>query len=267
MINHVRTLLLNVDGSNNPGPTFFGEEYVPPEFKAVDYPSFIVDIREKLFGAEPDRAMLNYRLWQFMQVLHSTDDLSQHVEDFDPRVTYVDSKRIDLYNPVSFEPVVDQISGVTAELFPQQGPAVPDQNGRVRHQYEVDILSSSTVRVKQETQPIRQEIVSYTFADGLSSRINLLDSGWGVLLGTDSAGTSWKVEVRNRPQYDLGQLVASVAAVGEPVFLELFGLAPEEPMLTFKNLWETNKETPYRLGGLLLALARRSDEARRQVVG
>ena len=49
---------------------------------------------------------------------------------------------------------------------------------------------------------------------------------------------------------------------GEPIFLELFGLAPEEPYLTFKNLWFTNKELPYQLGGLLLAVITRAEEVR-----
>ena len=267
VLNHARTLLLNIDGSNNPGSSFFGEEAVLSSFKAVDYPSFIIAIRQQLFGTAPDRSMLNYRLWQLFRILHSTQDLAQYVTDFDPRVTYVDSQRTDLFDPESFAPVVTQIAGAAATLAPQSGPAVPDIAGQVYHQYLVEVLSGSTVRVTQETTPAKQEIVEYTFASGISDRVDLFDSGWGVLLGTDSGGTSWRFTVRNRPTFDLGQLVVMIDRLGEPVLLELFGLAPDEPYKTFRNLWTQNNETPFRLGGLLLALITRSDEARRNTLG
>ena len=258
---------MNIDGANNPGPTFFGEEAVPADFRELVYPSFINAIRAQLFGSNPDRSMFNYRLWQLMRFLHSTEDLAQYVTDFDPRVTYVDSLRTDLFDPESFTPVITQAAGALATLHEQAGPAPPDLVGRVFHQYVVEILSSSTVRVRQETTPRKESIVNYTFANGLSSRIDLFDSGYGVLLGTDSAGTSWKFEVRNRPTFDLGSIAASISMIGRTVFLELFGLAPEEPFRTFKNLWETNEETVFRLGGLLLALITRSDEVRRGTLG
>lgn len=267
MFNHARTLLLNIDGANNPGPTFFGEEAVPADFRVLDFPSFIVAIRQQIFGADPDRSMMNYRLWQLMRILHSTEDLAQYVTAFDPRVTYVDSQRTDLFVRESFQPTILQLTGAQATLSPQDGPAAPDTVGRVYHQYLIEIITGSTVRITQETPPVKQEIVSYSFTAGLSDRVDLFDSGWGVLLGTDSAGTSWKFQVRNRPTFDLGQLVAMLERIGEPVTLELFGLAPDEPFKTFKNLWEQNNETPFKLGGLLLALITRSDEVRRMTLG
>ena len=267
MLNHARTLLMNIDGANNPGPTFFGEEAVPADFRELELPSFLVAIRQQLFGSDPDRSMMNYRLWQFMRVLHSTEDLAQHVTAFDPRVTYVDSQRTDLFDRESFQPEIVQLAGARAALSPQDGPAPPDLVGRVYHQYLVEVLTGATVRVTQETTPIKQDIVPYTFTSGLSGRVDLFDSGWGVLMGTDSGGTSWKFQVRNRPTFDLGQLVVMLERIGEPVLLELFGLVPDEPFRTFKNLWEQNDETPFKLGGLLLALITRTDEVRRLTLG
>jgi hypothetical protein len=267
MLNHARTLLLNIDGDNNPGPTFFGEEAVPGDFRVLELPSFLVAIRQQLFGSSPDRSMMNYRLWQFLRVLHATEDLAQYVTAFDPRITYVDSQRTDLFDQESFQPEITQLTGAQATLSPQDGPASPDIRGRVYHQYLVEIITSATVRVTQSTVPVKQEIVPYTFTDGLSSRVDLFDSGWGVLLGTNSAGTSWKFTVRNRPTFDLGQLVVMLGRIGEPVLLELFGLAPDEPFKTFKNLWEENDEIPFKLGGLLLALITRTDEVRSLTFG
>ena len=138
------------------------------------------------------------------------------------------------------------------------------------HQYLIEILTGETVRVTQETVPVKQDIVPYTFTSGLSSRVDLFDSGWGVLMGTNSGGfggASWKFSVNNRPTFDLGQLVVMLEQLTEPVLLELFGLAPDEPFRTFKNLWEQNNETPFKLGGLLLALITRTNEVRELALG
>ena len=43
---------------------------------------------------------------------------------------------------------------------------------------------------------------------------------------------------------------------------DVFGPAGKEPYKTFKALWEDHPSIDYKLGGLLLALAYRMDEAR-----
>lgn len=86
MINHARTLLMNVAGA----PGFngeLGEEIVPPDFIPAALPGSINTLRRTLFGADPDRVMLNYRARQLMQVLHSTP-LVEYVTSLDSRITY-----------------------------------------------------------------------------------------------------------------------------------------------------------------------------------
>ena len=39
----------------------------------------------------------------------------------------------------------------------------------------------------------------------------------------------------------------------------LFGVAPAEPFLTWKNLWDSDRPLPERFSALLLALAKRTD--------
>ena len=66
MFNHIRTLLLNlppvVAASGFPG-----EEIVPDTFQSLTLPGYLQTARAALFGTNPDRAMLNYRLRQFLQ--------------------------------------------------------------------------------------------------------------------------------------------------------------------------------------------------------
>jgi hypothetical protein len=262
VLNHARTLLINVDGSASPGNSFFGEEFVPATFKPLELPTYLTLIRDRLFGSRPDRAMFNYRAWQFMRLLH-TAALEQFVLDLDPRVTYVNSLRTDLFVPETYVPVVNQISGDPAELYIQAGPAAPDVVGQVRHRYNVDIRSATTVSVKQQSKPQGQVISDFVLTDGISERIDLGDSGYGVLLSTHLPSAEWTVEVFNRPTFDLGQIVVFLESVGDPVLTQLFGAAPAEPYRTFMNLWNDSNEVPWRLGGFLLAVIYRMDELRR----
>lgn len=265
MLNHARTLLINVDGATSPGPSFFGEEFVPTTFRPLDpLPTYLNLIRERLFGSRPDRSMLNYRAWQFMRILHSMD-LEQFVLDLDSRVTYVDSLRTDLFTPETYVPLVNQIAGETAELFIQSGPESPDIVGQVRHRYKVDVLSTTTVAVTQQSLPQGQVISEFTLTDGISERIVLGDSGYGFLLSTKFPSAEWTVEIFNRPTFDLGQIALSLETVGDPVLVQLFGVAPEEPFTTFRNLWNDSNEVPWKLGGFLLAVIYRMDEILRQV--
>ena len=263
MINHARTLLLNADGTTSPGSTFFGEEFVSPTFRELELPTYLNLIRERLFGSRADRSMLNYRGWQFMRLLHSME-LEQFVLDLDSRVTYVDSLRTDLFTPETYVPHVNQIAGEPAELFIQDGPESPDLVGQMRHRYRVNILSATTVAVTQQSLPQGQVISDFTLTDGISERIALGDSGYGFLLSTQFPSAEWIVEVLNRPTFDLGQIAVSLETVGEPVLIQLFGTASEEPFKTFLNLWNDSNEVPWKLGGFLLAAIYRTDEISRQ---
>lgn len=86
MINHVRTLLRNQDGQGP--PTADAEEFTPPDYTRVLLPPYLNTLRTVLFGGDPDAAMLNYRLRQYMELLHSTE-LAEFVYSVDTRVTYL----------------------------------------------------------------------------------------------------------------------------------------------------------------------------------
>lgn len=64
----------------------------------------------------------------------------------------------------------------------------------------------------------------------------------------------WYVVVRTTPLPIASSLVPTLQKMGEPNYLELFGPAPTEPMLTFKNLWEKHPHAFYKIVGLGLGL-------------
>ena len=79
---------------------------------------------------------------------------------------------------------------------------------------------------------------------------------------TVPSSTQWLLSTAAVPTSDLSALVAALEVVGEENLNDLFGLSPVEPYLTWKNLWESHRPLPYRLGALLLAVAQRTLEAR-----
>src|SRR5690606_37703460 len=83
MINHVRTLLLGLPGAASPGYQTAGEEFVDPTFQPVALPTYLAAVRRTLFGVDPDRLMLNYRLKQLLEVIHATE-LAEYVTFLDP---------------------------------------------------------------------------------------------------------------------------------------------------------------------------------------
>ena len=122
MVNAVRTLLANLDGSGfAPGD---GEEYTPPDYHPVPLPGYLQTLRAVLFGTNPDRHTVLYRVRQFVALLHATA-LAQDVLAFDSRVTYLPIARGDFELPPSV--AVLPIGGHTQVLI-VDGPA-PVQDG------------------------------------------------------------------------------------------------------------------------------------------
>jgi hypothetical protein len=264
MYNHCRTLLLNraaVDPDAYPG-----EELVPQEFREIRLPSYLTNVRARLFGADPDRTMLNYRLKQFLPLLHQTE-LAPFVTDLDPRITYDVADEHDLVLPAMFQPSVTQVSGSGAALLLSGNPAAPDMGGQLHYQFNAHVLLAEgdidTVRIDRVIPvPARLWIWPLSLTDGASACYDLAETGYKVALTTTDPAAGYIVEGYRRPQWSLGQIVALARGLGEPDLDALFGIQPAEPWATFRNLWYDHPELAYKLGGLLLALAYRTEEVR-----
>lgn len=73
----------------------------------------------------------------------------------------------------------------------------------------------------------------------------------------------WNVAARVNPSPALISVLPNLEFLGEPTYLELFGVVPDEPYRTFKNLWEEHPLPAYRLSGIVLALIYRINELMR----
>ena len=252
MVNHVRTLLLNQPGDAVVPPWTIGEEYVPAEYQPPALSEELNSVRRQLFSSKPDRSLLNYRLGQFVPVLH-LPELLPYTLAADVRFTYPMPGR-ELFLPATYAPTV-----VESELTIIGTPNSPDSAGRVHYDFTVTKGSLSVTVTDNQTGSA--ETQSVTIVNGLSAEhVPLGGTGYSCLLPDVSA--TWHVSVNLRPTSTVANMLELLNSCGEPSLLALFGAARPEPYWTFANLFYKHPEPAYRLGGALLALAARTDEAR-----
>lgn len=254
MFNHARNLLLNIAPPSVQTCAYAGDELIDPAFRPVVMTPALTSVRTVLFGANPDRVMLNYRARQILNLLHA-GPLVEFITDLDPRITYGFDDEPFLAGSL-YAPAIEPLTAVAPDRLRIAGdPQAPDITGRMQHDYAVDVLTTETVQLRRMLpSPYAVNISEFALAaSGWSERIKLGMSGYDFSINTTSPGASWRIAFLVRPQYDLGAIAATLTEVGEPTLVELFGTAKEEPYLTFRNLWFDAKDTTLKLGGLLLA--------------
>lgn len=257
MTNHVRTLLLNRPAR---AATPLGE-YVPPGARELALPGYLKKVRAVLFGTRPDATMLDYRLRQYLTLLHATE-LAEFVTALDPRITYEPGGG----DPADFDftPAALPI-GHDLPLFVLGDPP-PARDGQMAYSWLVRTQAGDppTVTVARRSPGMATASTPLAYTAGLADPIPLVGSGLSARFPEQglAPGAAWTVTCLGRPEADPGQVVADLGAIGEDVLLGLFGVAPVEPYRTWKALWYSDQPLPYRLGAVLLAAAWRADEAR-----
>jgi len=258
MINHARTLLLNVNGDGYGGNP--GDEYIPIDYARQELPTCLQQVRHLLFGLSPDRLMLNYRARQILALLHATE-LVQFVTDLDSRITYtVDDPRL---FSVAFGITVTPDIGVTGQLSFIGEADLPDLSGKCLQQWQVTVLDAATIEVRRKTAPSADFISNYEIQNGLSTPVALPGCSMQFRFSEDPLG-SWLVEARTRPAWDIGIVTANLRKLSELTFLDLFyiGRGKPEPWPTFYRLWQSHAELAFALGGLVLGMIYRTEEIR-----
>ncbi len=256
MINHARMLLLNRDGSKRPMPTFFGEEYVPTMFRPVDLPSELLTARRALLGSNPDDAGINYMLWQYVRIMHSTE-FEDYVYALDTRVTYLHAKTLVDY---PFGPVADN-NGDALQFHGE--PALGGSDGRLQETWKIEQLAQGSYRLtNMHTGRVSTESVSVT--DGVTDFMPIPGhSSYQVRVFVGAVTTGlWYITYTSKPQATLdptaraGQLNNMSAAVRTALF------PARDPFKTFAALWDRESRFAYKMSGALLALVYRTEELR-----
>lgn len=204
--------------------------------------------------------MLNYRGRQLMGLLHSTE-LVQFVMDLDTRITYDILPNDESFEQL-FQPEIKPLEGTTKELYLLDNAGPPTGAGLTYHQWRIEVLTSSTVKVARQSPVAEIEVSSYTVTSGLSSIVPLIGSGLSFRFQS-GVGSTWRVTAYSRPSHDLGGLAADLRA-SNYIIDNLFQLGTPrpntEPFRTFLNLWADHPELAYQLGAVLLGLIYRTDE-------
>jgi len=87
MINHARTILLNMPALEGDGPLAPGEEFIPKDFAPIKLPAELLSVHTILIPEAATRADRNYLGFAYMQLAH-TPDFVKYVQALDRRVTY-----------------------------------------------------------------------------------------------------------------------------------------------------------------------------------
>lgn len=263
MYNHARTLLINLTGSSGFISNSPGEELIPDSYSKLILPEYINSIRSRLFGANPDRAMLNYRIAQLLQIIASTD-LQSYIVDLDSRITYQLNK-LNLATDKIFEPVINRYSGTSSDVLTVVGNmASPDVSGQSAYNFNIKIVSNggTKLQISRLTFPLQENEEILYLVNGLSPEFNLPFSNYKVRVNTTNVGAAWTISGFLRPTSTISEINENLKAIGEPALLSLFGTKNQEPYSTFKNCWQYHPEFAYQLSGFLLALIYRTEEIR-----
>jgi hypothetical protein len=264
VINHVRTLLANQSGDKRPGLDFYLEEYIDPAFKALELPAYLESIRGVLFGRGADNAWVNFRLRQYMTMLHATE-FEQYVLDYDPRITYGEDRKIDESAlRVEVSPVNVAAAGTLLYLLGRfsSSSAFPI----LKHTWDVSVLSGLVVEnINLRTGHSVQETVMVV--DNLSSPVPLADQKSASIAVAHSAplptGALWRLDVFVPPPDDLAEIPGRLEQLSGSALQQLF--FGDSTLTLYRRLWEEHWFIQYRMAGLLLAVAARTEEVRRHV--
>ena len=239
MINHYRTALLNISGNNWPGLAYPGEELVDTLFASRPLPSYAKAVRGLIFGENPDRAYLNYRLKQITTLWHDSI-LEDSALEADSRVTYWPIKYSANMN--EFGSIkVSSINGIDKPDYSYiSTPHADDKNGRSEFIYELNVSSGSCTITDEKTKQVRT----------INKTGGYFDLGYNSKLSIGNG--NWRVVIYGKPQKDLGQILLDCDLIrNSDVELLLFA-----DKSNLKELWKTSEFLPERLGSLSLALAK-----------
>lgn len=247
MINHFRTLLLNVAGDPESFLAFPGEEVVPAEFHPVELPGYAMAVRTAMFGRTPDRLCLNYRASQYLALVEATE-LRDFIKHLDPRFTHITD------NELRYDSVFGVVASPEDCLLSGSPPPLPD-TGVTSKRWRLQVLDSELVRIDDLTAGT-SSTAAYQTTSGVSDYVQIQ----GELFAQFPAaiGRSWTIVQTGRPSRSLGEIVGEVESRAARHLNDLFGIGTPrgaaEPWKTFRNLWVRHRELPYRLGGLTCAL-------------
>ena len=243
MINHYRTALLNISGSNWPGLEYPGEELVDPMFRQKPMSSYASTVHRLIFGESPDRAYLNYRLRQLTTMWHD-GTLLYEVTAKDSRLTYWPMQFASTMAGYGVVKVDGVNSAFAADYSVLNVPFADDKLGRSQFILDLEVSGDTCDVIDERTGN------KYTVASS-GSYFNLLND-IKISLGNGH----YRATAFLKPAKDMGQvLVDCEALIGSDVEFWLFSGKED-----LRQLWRRSDFLADKMGALSLALAIEMDK-------
>ena len=238
MINHYRTALLNINGNNWPGLEYPGEELVDPMFHQKTLSGHASTVYKIIFGENPDRAYLNYRLRQLTTMWHD-GLLHEIVTAKDDRLTYWPIK---FASPMTGYGVVkvEGINNTSASAYSVlEVPLADDRLGRSQFILDLEVSGTSCSIIDEKTG-LRSTVTSF------GGYFNLLND-----IKVSIGDGHHRATAFLKPGKDIGQILTDCEAViGSAIELQMFSGKED-----LKQLWRRSNSPADKLGALSLSLA------------
>lgn len=256
MLNHVRTLLLNVASAQAYPPGYPGEEHCPPGYARKSLSGPLGRFRALLFGPSPDRALLNLRLLQFMTLLHGSELADTLVLD-DARITYLPLDDDSFVNLWLAGPKVTRLSGAVEGIASRQGDFRRDDKLSWSWRLTADSSTQATIQWADETGSETTKVLTYS-ASSLTGPV-ILPGATTAFTFVSQASASWLIEDLARPVAGLADIARRTDDISAEMEEELFAGGLDDANLRSRH--RDHPELLERLAARLLALARRTAEA------
>lgn len=263
MINHLRTLLLNRDGSAAAPPETPGEEYVSPDYKAVAMPQALSGLLASLFGTSPDRVFLNARLRQFLSLMRVCRLDGPIPPDNDTRLSYEGSGGETLFTAVASGVNSVLTGGPTSPTDPSWIQTIlhsqPRALNRLYRTWDITVVDADTARLIYSGDDDIVHVEEFDFVLESGGASLALPEMPVTVLFPPSVGATWRVSLTARPLPELAALVGRTDSLltGGLAASLLFDGQPE-----LRQIFSEHPAGPFRLSAALRALALLTEELR-----
>ena len=224
-----------------------------------------------LFGARPDQRFLNLRIRELLSYIHQTE-LEEYVYALDTRVTYWPEEETTAFK---YQPSIRilQTRGAPRSVAVSGEFVVGNAGGRANRRFTLQLANLEpdgfAVTAADEQDRLNRLVVPVDAMTNLpvitlpetQVKIRINDSQ-DAPPDLNEIAASWLLVLAANPPPAITTLLPALELLGEPVFLDLFGVEDAEPYATFKNIWFDHPLPAYRLAGLTLALIYRTEEVR-----
>lgn len=247
MINHIRTLLKNVDGVTSNQMLSPLAEPTSPNFRTRELPSWLGAAHRSLFGINPDTFYRDYRVRELL-VLIAASALGDLLTASDPRLT---ESLLSYRDMPSMKPtLVKNADSGEHTLNCSNDPEADDVHGRSWFHYTIAVASSNATLttesgVSQVTSPING-VLRVTAPNGLR-----------ISIAPTSGTANWTLFGYSRPR-GMHPALRNFESQAAPWFDAMVSPETDDYVLArLREVWTKRPEAdfPARMSALLLATA------------